>query len=152
MFNGRWNRVQTDTVDQLENVLGISKNPKLVKESMRESLEEYLKAKLTTIIHQDGVDFGITRRYIFENDEDEVEEQITDFKFGENKLTINERSISGSFTPCINGLQINGNEGPLKVTYKIQEGKLIEILTGNGFNFKQISEEEPKDFTLFMHR
>ena len=69
--------MQTDTVDQLENVLGLSKNPKLVKESMRESLEDYLTAKLTTIIHQDGVDFGITRRYIFENDEDEVEEQVT---------------------------------------------------------------------------
>ena len=69
--------MQTDTVDQLENVLGLSKNPKLVKESMRESLEDYLTAKLTTIIHQDGVDFGITRRYIFENDEEEVEEQVT---------------------------------------------------------------------------
>jgi hypothetical protein len=60
--------------------------------------------------------------------------------------------VSGSFLPCINGLEINGKENKLEVTYKIQDGKLVEIFSGNGFNFKQVSEEEPKDFSLFLHR
>jgi hypothetical protein len=44
---------------------------------LRESIEEQLKAKLTTTIHQDGVNFGITRRFVFDNEDDPVEEQIT---------------------------------------------------------------------------
>jgi len=60
--------------------------------------------------------------------------------------------VSGSFNPCLNGLQITGKENKLNVTYKIQDGKFIEIFSGNGFNFKKVSEEEPENFTLFMHR
>jgi len=77
MFNGRWTRVQTDTVYQLEKVLGLSGYSSVVRTSLREAIGEQLKAKLTTIIHQDGVDFGITRRFIFENEEESVEEQVT---------------------------------------------------------------------------
>ena len=77
MFNGRWNRVQTDTVNQLEKVLGLSGFSSVVRSSLRESIEEQLKAKLTTTIHQDGVNFGITRRFVFDNEDDPVEEQIT---------------------------------------------------------------------------
>ena len=77
MFNGRWNRIQTDTVNQLEKVLGLSGYSSVVRTSLRESIEEQLKAELTTTIHQDGVNFGITRRFVFDNEDDPVEEQIT---------------------------------------------------------------------------
>ena len=39
-------------------------------------------------------------------------------------------------------LKIEGNEGQLKVKYEINEGKLVETITNNGFKFKQISSQK----------
>ena len=76
-----------------------------------------------------------------------------------------------------NGLEISGTEQDIKVTYQIQEvnshiwqrifhnycffikklniftihvsGKLIEVLSNNGYSFKQVSQEIPYSQTLF---
>ena len=52
----------------------------------------------------------------------------------------NGQSIRGRFERD-GWTRIVGNEGDLKVCYQIQEGKLVETITGNGFTFKQVSTE-----------
>ena len=42
-----------------------------------------------------------------------------------------------------NGLKISGYENHIKITYEIVEGKLVEILSNKGHNFKQVSVERP---------
>ena len=56
---------------------------------------------------------------------------------------INEKSVPGQFSMTKNGLKISGYEEDIRITYEIQEGKLVEILSKNGHNFKQVSIERP---------
>ena len=52
----------------------------------------------------------------------------------------NGQSIRGRFERD-GWTKIVGNEGDLKVCYQIQEGKLVETISGNGYTFKQVSTE-----------
>lgn len=58
-------------------------------------------------------------------------------------------TVDGKFEQLLPVL-IKGNEGGLGVTYQIQDGRLVEILTGNGFNFKQVSREKLHTSKIFI--
>lgn len=60
-----------------------------------------------------------------------------------------EETVLGTFEQ-VSPVLIRGNEGSLAVTYQIQDGKLVEIVTGNGFNFKQISREKLHTSKIFI--
>merc|ERR1712235_233848 len=79
-----------------------------------------------------GDEVKIYRRFFFEDES--AEDQ--DVHFGFNKECdfpmFNGQSIRGRFERD-GWTKIVGNEGDLKVCYQIQEGKLVETITGNGY-------------------
>jgi len=158
MFNGEWLRIQHDTPEQLLKVLGWDENiggdksvTSLTEKAMEATLRNYLNARLTTTISEDDDDVRIERRFLFEN-EDELEEQKTSFKLGDQreKIRINDETVEGAFKLVNNGLEIVGKEKNVDVRYHLQEGKLVEVLSRKGFNFKQVSREIPHTKVLFI--
>ena len=166
MFDGEWKRCQSDSSEQLAKVLGIMTKSGVANDVMLGMLNNYVAADLTTNIDE-GVgehtldthsltglkDNGlkINRRWWF-SDERPAEEQEVEFDFGKVAhfpMMNGEETVHGTFEQ-VSPVLIRGNEGGLAVTYQIQDGKLIEILTGNGFNFKQISREKLHTSKIFI--
>jgi len=140
MFNGEWRRSQSDSPEQLAKVLGIHTGSEVADNVLFDIIKSHLSAVLTTCIDETDDEVKIYRRFFFEDES--AEDQ--DVHFGFNKECdfpmFNGQSIRGRFERD-GWTRIVGNEGDLKVCYQIQEGKLVETITGNGFTFKQVSTE-----------
>merc|ERR1712227_1065378 len=150
MFDGEWKRCQSDSTEQLAKVLGIVTKSGVANEIMLEMLNGYISAELTTNIDENDNRMKVNRRWWFSHTQ--AEEQEVEFEYGkicEFPVTADNSSVQGQFDK-ISPILIRGNEGNLSVTYKIQDGKLVEILSGNGYNFKQISTEKLHTSKLFI--
>jgi len=151
MFDGEWKRCQSDSSEQLAKVLGIMTASGVANEVMLGMLNSYVAADLTTNIDEGDNGLKINRRWWF-SDERPAEEQEVEFDFDKLAhfpMMNGGETVDGKFEQLLPVL-IKGNEGGLGVTYQIQDGRLVEILTGNGFNFKQVSREKLHTSKIFI--
>jgi len=136
MFAGQWKRIKSDTTAQLLKVMDLESSP------LADAFGSYNAATLTTVIDEDDEGIEIRRHFAFTDGSHEDQRTSTKFNV---ESDFDFFDING---PCkVKGIfkresqvHINGNEGPMIVNYHIDDGRLVEIITNKGFNYKQISE------------